>query len=436
MMNHDPFSNDDKTVLRPTPGGRRLNQSINVELSSTTTPLQKPSNYESINTFNSNQVLAYGDNLIDMTANILSLAVRLKSCVSYSAFDELKPKLAKQISEFENKAVVAKMPQEQVRIASYALCAFLDETIQNTPFGAQSNWGQQSLLILFHKEAWGGERFFQMMDQVIRYPAQNLNLLEFFYVLLSFGFEGKYRVMGTGLNQLERHRIEIYQLIQRVKGDNPNELSVRWQGLNIAKNTLSSQIPLWILGSIVSSLLLICYIGFYWLLNATSDPVYRELVQLAKEPVQLAVASQPPAKIIKGRLDRFKPLLREEISNNMVEVVDDSILRVRNSFNSGSDQVKPEFVAMLHKIAKELENDQDSILVTGHTDDKPIVSAKFPSNWHLSAARANNVLSILSTTAQLKGTARSEGRADSEPLMPNDTPEHRAMNRRVDILVK
>ncbi|MEY4211067.1 MAG: hypothetical protein RLZ92_1448, partial [Pseudomonadota bacterium] len=221
-----------------------------------------------------------------------------------------------------------------------------------------------------------------------------------------------------------------------VKGDNPNELSVRWQGLNIAKNTLSSQIPLWILASIVSSLLLICYIGFYWLLNATSDPVYRELVQLAKEPVQLAVASQPPAKIIKGRLDRFKPLLREEISNNMVEVVDDSILRVRNSFNSGSDQVKPEFVAMLHKIAKELENDQDSILVTGHTDDKPIVSAKFPSNWHLSAARANNVLSILSTTAQLKGTARSEGRADSEPLMPNDTPEHRAMNRRVDILVK
>jgi type VI secretion system protein ImpK len=91
---------------------------------------------------------------------------------------------------------------------------------------------------------------------------------------------------------------------------------------------------------------------------------------------------------------------------------------------------------MLKKIAKELENEQDSILVTGHTDDKPIVSARFPSNWHLSAARAKNVLAILTASAQLKGSARAEGRADGEPLAPNDTPEHRALNRRVDILIK
>jgi type VI secretion system protein ImpK len=74
--------------------------------------------------------------------------------------------------------------------------------------------------------------------------------------------------------------------------------------------------------------------------------------------------------------------------------------------------------------------------VTGHTDDKPIVSARFPSNWHLSAARAKNVLAILTSSAQLHGALRSEGRADGEPLVPNDSPEHRAMNRRVDLLVK
>jgi len=91
---------------------------------------------------------------------------------------------------------------------------------------------------------------------------------------------------------------------------------------------------------------------------------------------------------------------------------------------------------MLKKIAKELETGQDSIVVTGHTDDKAIVSARFPSNWHLSAARAKNVLGILQASANLQGVLRSEGRGDGEPLVSNDTSEHRALNRRVDILIK
>jgi type VI secretion system protein ImpK len=75
-------------------------------------------------------------------------------------------------------------------------------------------------------------------------------------------------------------------------------------------------------------------------------------------------------------------------------------------------------------------------LVTGHTDDIPIVSARFPSNWHLSTLRAKNVLAILKDTAQLKGATRAEGRGDAEPLVDNDSKEHRAVNRRVDILIK
>ena len=61
----------------------------------------------------------------------------------------------------------------------------MDELIQNTPWGSQSNWGHQSLLILFHKEAFGGERFFQIIDNIVKQPAQNLQLIEFFMCLLS-----------------------------------------------------------------------------------------------------------------------------------------------------------------------------------------------------------------------------------------------------------
>lgn len=445
MSQFDPFGNDDKTVLRPTPGGRLPN----------TPPANRPSpapippaatavtplpsvNYEELAQVGLRSTPG-ANVLLDLVSAILSLAARLKVSVNYPAVDELKQKLAKQVGEFESKAIGAGIPQDQVRMASYCLCTFLDETIQNTPWGNQSNWGHQSLLIVFHKEAWGGERFFQILEQVVKQPGQNLNLLEFCYVLLSFGFEGKYRLMNNGLNELERQRIDLYQLIQRVRGDFPSELSPRWQGVQAGKTALMKQMPLWVFASIAAGLLLLCYLGFAFFLNSASDPVYRALIELAKQPVQIVSTSYvppPPAPVAKARMERFRPLLREEIANNMVEVVGDNILRIYNSFPSGSDQVKPEFLQMLQKIARELENEQESILVTGHTDDVPIVSARFPSNWHLSTARAKNVLGILKESAQLRGAARAEGRADAEPLVNNDSKEHRAINRRVDILIK
>ncbi|WP_368086598.1 type IVB secretion system protein IcmH/DotU [Methylomonas sp. LWB] len=437
MVQGGPFGDDDKTVLRPMPGGR----SPDVGASRPAAQIQPPLNIQAPVNLIEALPFRQSGSLVDLAAGLLSLASRLKQTVSYPAVDELKQKLGKEVREFENRTLAAGIPTEQGRMASYCLCTFLDEIIQNTPWGSQSNWGHQSLLIVFHKEAWGGERFFQIVDYLVKQPAQSLSLLEFCYVLMSFGFEGKYRVIPNGLNDIERQRLELYQLIQRVRGDFEPELSPRWRGQNTGKSNLMKQVPLWIFGAVAAGLLILCYLGFAYWINSTSDPVYRDLLTLTAAPAQTTVdtsAAQSAQTQVKAvpRLERFKPLLKDEIAANMVEVVDDSVIRVRNSFPSGSDQVKPEFLPMLKKIAKELENGQESILVTGHTDDKPIVSAKFPSNWSLSTARAKNVLTILQQSAQLAGTARAEGRADGEPLEPNDSPEHRSFNRRVDILVK
>lgn len=437
MAQDGPFSNDDKTVLRPTPGGRSGQQQPAVRV---VPPPQQPLSFAGSDTpLTESLGGAKAGSFLALSAGILSLASRLRNTVSYFAVDELKQKLAKEISEFERQALASGIQQEKVRMAGYALCTFLDEIIQNTPWGSQSNWGHQSLLILFHKEAFGGERFFQIIENIVKQPAQNLQLIEFYYVLLSFGFEGKYRLIANGMNHLEKQRLELYQLIQRINGDFVPELSAHWQGQGHTEGKLVSQLPLWVFVAVAAGLLLLCYLGFSFFINAASDPVYKDFLKLSREPVEMPAVQAPhvsqPAVAV-NRLERFKPLLHDEIANNMVEVVDDSILRIRNSFSSGSDQVKPEFLPLLKKIAKELENHQDSILVTGHTDDKPIVSAKFPSNWHLSVARAKNVLAILAASARLQGSARAEGRADGEPLEANDSAEHRAFNRRVDILIK
>ena len=73
--------------------------------------------------------------------------------------------------------------------------------------------------------------------------------------------------------------------------------------------------------------------------------------------------------------------------------------------------------------------------VAGHTDSIPIRTIRFPSNWHLSLARAEAVLRILSR--QLSDSSRlvADGRADTEPVAPNDTPNGRERNRRIELIL-
>ncbi len=434
-----PFDDNDRTVIRPMPGGRRpatpapdTAQTFGAAPSFTTD--FSPAAAAALPTAGFQQNM-----LVSAAQSLMSLASRLRQTAVYPAVDELRQRLSAEISGFENRLLQSGITADQTRMASYMLCSFLDEIILNTPWGAQSNWGHQSLLISFHKEAWGGEKFFDIVGLLVKQPAQNLALIELAYLFLSLGFEGKFRVVASGGNSLEKYRLELYQLIQRVRGDYERELSPRWRGLRDVRNALVRYVPLWVVGAVLGAALLLVYIGFVLALNARSDQLFKELFDLAKQPVEIAQAAMPAVvkPAVPGRRERFKQLLANEIAADMVEVVDDKILRVRNSFASGSDKLKPEFEPMLKKIADELVAGGDNLLVTGHTDNVPIRSARFPSNWHLSAARAKSVSNDLMKVAPaLNGKIRSEGRADSESLVANDTPEHRAVNRRVDLLIQ
>jgi len=434
-----PFDDEDKTVIRPTPGGRRRAPPAPVAIAPEPPPFRVPDVQ-----LDARRQAVYGENpLVTAALSLLSLVSRLRNTAVHQAVAELQQQLVNELRGFENRVLQQGVSQEHARIASYALCTLLDETVLNTPWGAQSHWGHQSLLVIFHKEAWGGEKFFLFLEHLARQPAQNLDLIELFWLCLSLGLEGKYRIVQNGANQLERVRAETYQLIQRLRGDFERDLSVRWQGLKDVRNPIIRYVPIWVIAAGAAALLVLVYLGFAFAVNSASDPVARDLFALSKDEVKATVqAAAPvlptPAPVPKpvAKTERFKPILAWEISRNMVEVVDDRILRIRNSFDSASDRVKAEFVPMFAKIAKELEASGDGALVTGHTDNKPIFSARFPSNFELSAARAKHVADLLESSAALQGRIRFEGRADYEPLVPNDSAEHRAINRRVDILIQ
>ncbi|RKY02559.1 hypothetical protein DRP77_07715 [Candidatus Poribacteria bacterium] len=104
-------------------------------------------------------------------------------------------------------------------------------------------------------------------------------------------------------------------------------------------------------------------------------------------------------------------------------------------FDSGSAQIRPEFIPILRKVAEEIKRLPNKVRIEGHTDNRPIHTWKFPSNWELSAARATSVLRFFIGEGIDPDRLFAVGYGEYRPIAPNDTEEGRAQNRRVEILI-
>jgi chemotaxis protein MotB len=104
-------------------------------------------------------------------------------------------------------------------------------------------------------------------------------------------------------------------------------------------------------------------------------------------------------------------------------------------FNSGSAELKPDGQRVLYKIATLVRNDVPAISVEGHTDAVPLRGGRYRDNWGLSSARAAVVASYLETDAGVAPEKlQAVGFGAYRPVVPNDSAEHRALNRRVDLI--
>lgn len=102
-------------------------------------------------------------------------------------------------------------------------------------------------------------------------------------------------------------------------------------------------------------------------------------------------------------------------------------------FDLGKAELKPEIISVLSAVAKVIREMPNEVVVEGHTDDKPIVSGEFRSNWELSAARAFSVIRYFIEQGIDSRRLSAIGYGEYRPLYPNDTEEHRAYNRRIEI---
>jgi type VI secretion system protein ImpK len=372
--------------------------------------------------------------LVGAANPLLDLVVPLRVMASHPNVEGLRQQLVGAIRKFEADARALRVEAEAIAVARYSLCTFLDETISSTPWGSGGVWASRSLLVAFHNEAFGGEKFFIILQKLCQQPRANLHVLELMYLCLALGLEGRYRVLDNGRAQLDTLRERLQQLIRKERGPYEPALSLRWEGSSEKRPGLMRLIPVWVIAVLAGIILLVIHLSFSFLLNRQSDPVYAGLnrIQLAGARPAAPPMAHPPVRVAK--------FLAPEIERGLVSVTETPdrstiVLHGDGVFQSGSAEVVPSYDTLLARIGDALKPVQGRVIVIGHTDDVPSNSARYPSNWALSKARAATVVGVLASHAGPAARYTVEGRGETEPLVPNDTPANRARNRRVVIIV-
>jgi type VI secretion system protein ImpK len=312
------------------------------------------------------------------------------------------------------------------------LCAGLDESVLSTPWGAQSEWAQHPLLVALHREAWGGEKFFEMLDRISVDPARHIDLMELQYLILALGFTGKYQMLERGHEHLADLQQNLYRKIRAERGHSPAELSLQWRGLEDQRNRLIRYVPWWVVGVAALAVLALTFGVYYTWLATIADPIHAKLAQVGIGEPQIPPSPPPPGPTL-------KQLLKRDEDANALTVTENgrrSVVTMRGSdlFPSGSATVNPAYEVTLQHVAAALNRVKGAVTIVGHTDNQPIKSLTFSDNYELSRARAVSVAGVLQRTLDKAINPAVRGVGSSELLSPGSDPESRARNRRVEII--
>jgi type VI secretion system protein ImpK len=440
-MSKNPFSEpgdeaeeNERTVIRPVPGGRR-----------SAPPAKRPTPAPAA--VENEATASAGTPLVAAAAPLLQLLARLRNAAHQPDAGDLYERTTRALSAFEQRAREAGVPAEQLRPASYALCASIDDAVLNTPWGAASVWAQRRLAATFHPDVTGDGRFFDALARMGQNPAKFMPVIEVMYLCLSLGFMGRYRQAPQGAGELDRLCAATCALIAGQDKAAATELSQRWQGIAAPYRPSRGGLPIWVA---YAAALAVCGGLFVWVstaLNAASDEQYARM--LAASPGRMPQITRaavvqppppPPAPPEPDTIDRLRSALGSDIEAGIVSVVGTPttpIVRVgtHGGFTASGAVLAPTLAAVLGRIGTALSTEPGSVQVIGYTDNQPIRTVQFPSNFQLSAARAQAARAAIARTIGDAKRLSAEGRADADPIASNATAEGREQNRRLEIVL-
>ncbi|AWB08890.1 type VI secretion system protein TssL (plasmid) [Azospirillum humicireducens] len=448
-----PGPETERTVLMPTPGGRRASGASDGEPAAAArveaVGLPGPALAG---------IFAARSPLAAAASPVLLLAARLNDVTGVPDLESLRQRVISALRDFQHWVTKSGMDAWTQATAHYALCALIDDIVLNSQWGSQSSWTRQNVTSMFHNNVVGGDQFYERLATARQDPGKYGDLLELMYLCLSLGFRGRYRVAGRQDSEHARIREDVYNILVKHRGYADRILCPNAAALAMDYRPPRSSLPVWVAGAGTALFLLLLFLALSFLLNGASDrlfagmrglPPHGGVVIETPAPVKLAEAAPPPEIAPPPppqttQVQRVRKFLEPEIAEGLVEVTEDALsitvrMRGNNLFASGSASLNDKVRASVLRVGRAVAEEPGAVLITGHTDNVPMTGGgrlRFPSNWHLSKARAESVMAEFAPLFADKSRLKAEGKAETEPVASNDTPEGRAANRRIDIILR
>lgn len=388
--------------------------------------------------------------MLAAAANLLILFGRLRTQMVDMQAVPLMEYVTREIEGFEENCLKGGVDPHETQVAKYLLCGTADDIVQNIPGTDRHLWIQYSMVARFFNRRTSGVGFFQEVEKALQAPAQRFQLLELAMTCLSLGFEGQYRTAPNGAVELARIRSMIYESLRRVQNRPDEDISPRWQPVDVGSRRRFGGTPLWVTGSVLGLMLMGAYFGLSMLISGEGSKVSQHLLSMhpTSEVTLVRAAAFSPLVVEEvvpqetGQLDRLKAAMAKDIEDGLVELDvkgDFILIRVNNAalFASGKADTKPEFNELGGRITAALNAEPGPVLVFGYTDNVPLKgTGRFKNNHDLSLARAESVKKVLAEGMTDPERFVVEGKGEADPIGDNATKDGQAKNRRVEIMIK
>ncbi|XCG58439.1 type VI secretion system protein TssL, long form (plasmid) [Mesorhizobium sp. WSM2239] len=384
--------------------------------------------------------------LIAAAAPLLLLLGRLRLVSVEAQASPLIDHAAEAVSEFERRLAHAGSPSDESRIATYVLCETVDDIAQSLPGCDRKAWTESGMLARFFEARTSGVGFFEALNKILANPAPHYNLLELMQVCLSLGFKGQYRGIPAGESGLARVRTDVYETLRYLKPRADDEIAPR--AISASPKGSSNRLPLWAILTGVIVLLAGIYLILRIMIENEADAAAETMLALnPSTPIAIQRTAAPSPAAVPDELPsltqikRVRAALGAHLASKGVAVHvknDFIVVEINNQllFEPGMADLKPEFRPVAERITAALRQEPGPVTIVGHTDNvKPRSSSRFKSNLDLSVARATAVQKMIAATIGDSSRLSVEGRGDGEPIADNSTPEGRAQNRRVELML-
>lgn len=433
-MTQNPFdepSEQERTVIRPAPGGSRA--AVRAPFPATTAPASASAATPDI------ESVATGPTpLATAAAPLLQLLGRLRNTATAPDPGDMRERTRRELRAFERRAREAGVPMDQLRLASYALCASLDDVVLNTPWGSHGRWKDEPLSVALHKDDQAGTGFFDQLRTLRSTLPTGKDVVELMFICLSLGMMGPYRASPEGAQQLERVRHQVFGMIESAAA--PVPLSTDTAPVTILRPTRGG-LPVWVVASAALGLLAALYVYCLTSLNGTSDAFYQDALgapPLAMpalvRPAATPPPPPPPAPPEPDAAARLRAALADVPGVEVVGTPAAAIVRIPAAkLFSANATLAPG--PLLERVGKAVGAEPGPIRIVGYTDNQPPRTVAFPSKFALSNAQAAAIRAALSKVVANPNRITAEGRADADPVAPNTTTEGRERNRRIEIVL-